>query len=238
MRTLPVDGGGDTATASIPAAGLQAVVFDMDGLMLDTERIALECWTATATELGWELARETCLKLVGLDQHESRRVLLECLDERFPLAEVSARARVAYLARLRGEGIGLKPGLLELLDWLAARGVPVAVATSTRSELAREKLALAGIDRRFVTVACADQVGRGKPAPDVYLAAVERLAADPARCIALEDTDVGLRAAHGAGLRCIVVPDLRPPLPESEALAHAIVPSLREARALLAALLD
>src|SRR5690606_10599456 len=68
MRTLPVDGGGDTATASIPAAGLQAVVFDMDGLMLDTERIALECWTATATELGWELARETCLKLVGLDQ--------------------------------------------------------------------------------------------------------------------------------------------------------------------------
>ena len=134
MRGLAVPGGGEIVAARIPrAAGLQAVVFDMDGLMLDTERVALECWTTTAAELGWEIARETCLKLVGLDRHESRKLLLECLDVNFPLAEVSARARIAYLARLRGEGIGLKPGLLELLDWLAAHDVQVAVATSTAS---------------------------------------------------------------------------------------------------------
>ena len=238
MRALVVEDSGIPAAAAAPAAaGLQAVVFDMDGLMLDTERVALECWTATAAELGWEIARETFVKLVGLDQQESRKVLLECLGDSFPLAEVSARARISYLARLR-EGIPLKPGLLALLDWLALRRIRVAVATSTRSDLAREKLALAGIDRRFVTVACADEVGRGKPAPDVYLAAVGRLEVDPARCIALEDTDVGLRAAHGAGLRCILVPDLRPPLPEYEPLAHAIVPSLREAQPLIEAMLD
>lgn len=205
--------------------------------MLDTERVALECWIASAAEAGWQITRETCLAMVGLDQRASQKVLLDCYDETFPMTEISERARVQYLARLRGEGIALKPGLIELLDWLAARRVRVAVATSTKNDLALEKLALAGIRDRFETVACADHVGRGKPAPDVYRAAVERIGLEPARCIALEDSDIGLRAAHGAGLRCIVVPDLRPPSPEYLALAHAVVPSLRDAHRLIVEML-
>ena len=156
---------------------------------------------------------------------------------KFPLAEVSARGRERYLQRLRGEGVAVKPGLVPLLDWLAERDVPVAVATSTQHALALEKLALAGLRERFETIVCGDQVPKGKPAPDVYREAVARIDADPARCIALEDSEIGLRAAHAAGLTCIVVPDLLPPSPEYEPLAHAIVPSLREARALLDAML-
>lgn len=215
----------------------QAVVFDMDGLMIDTERVALECWIESARVFGWEISRETCLSLVGLGQRESRQALLDRMGGKFPLAEVSARGRERYLQRLRGEGVAVKPGLVPLLDWLAERDVPVAVATSTQHALALEKLALAGLRERFETIVCGDQVPKGKPAPDVYREAVARIDADPARCIALEDSEIGLRAAHAAGLTCIVVPDLLPPSPEYEPLAHAIVPGLREARALLDAML-
>ncbi|MFO1300454.1 MAG: HAD family phosphatase [Burkholderiaceae bacterium] len=215
----------------------RAVVFDMDGLMIDTERVALECWIESARVFGWEISRETCLSLVGLGQRESRQALLDRMGGKFPLAEVSARGRERYLQRLRSEGVAVKPGLVPLLDWLAEREVPVAVATSTQHALALEKLALAGLRERFDTIVCGDQVPRGKPAPDVYREAVARIDADPARCIALEDSEIGLRAAHAAGLACIVVPDLLPPSPEYEPLAHAIVPSLREAHILLDALL-
>lgn len=216
----------------------RAVVFDMDGLMIDTERVALECWIESARVFGWEISRETCLALVGLGQRESRQALLDRMGGKFPLAEVSARGRERYLQRLRGEGVAVKPGLIPLLDWLDARHVPMAVATSTQHALALEKLALAGLTERFATVVCGDQVPKGKPAPDVYREAIARIDVDPARCIALEDSEIGLRAAHAAGLTCIVVPDLLPPSPECEPLAHAIVPSLGDAQALVAGLLE
>ncbi|MCZ7559046.1 MAG: HAD family phosphatase [Burkholderiaceae bacterium] len=216
----------------------RAVVFDLDGLMVDTERIALECWIESARTFGWEITRETCLALVGIDSRESRQVLLDRMGGSFPMSEVSARGRVRYLERLRGEGVQAKPGLIELLDWLDARAVPMAVATPTQQELALEKLALAGLRERFETIVGGDQVPRGKPAPDVYREAIARIGAEPAHCIALEDSEIGLRAAHAAGATCIVVPDLLPPSPEYEPLAHAIVPSLREARELLAAMLS
>lgn len=218
--------------------GHRAVVFDLDGLMVDTERIALECWIESARTFGWEITRETCLALVGIDSRESRQVLLDRMGGSFPMSEVSARGRVRYLERLRGEGVQVKPGLVELLDWLAARAVPVAVATSTQQELALEKLALAGLRERFETIVGGDQVPRGKPAPDVYREAIARIGAEPAHCVALEDSEIGLRAAHAAGATCIVVPDLMPPSPAYEPLAHAIVPSLREARGLLATMLS
>ncbi|MCC6173622.1 MAG: HAD family phosphatase, partial [Gammaproteobacteria bacterium] len=139
----------------------RAVVFDLDGLMVDTERIALECWLESARVMGWEISRETCLALVGLGQRESRQALLDRMGGKFPLTEVSARGRERYLQRLRGEGVGLKPGLVELLDWLAGRAVPTAVATSTQHALAMEKLALAGLAERFTIVVGGDQVPQG-----------------------------------------------------------------------------
>lgn len=218
-------------------SGFRAVVLDMDGLMLDTERIAVECWLESASVSGWEIPRETLLAMIGLDHRASRQKLLDAGGRRFPLEEVSKRGRVRYLERLRGEGVGLKPGIVELLDWLDAREVPKAVATSTMYELAQEKLELAGLRGRFGTIVCGDQVPKTKPAPDVYLAAARQLGFDPRACIALEDSDVGLRAAHEAGLACIVVPDMQLPREEYAGLAHAVVQSLEEARPVIESLL-
>lgn len=218
-------------------SGFRAVVLDMDGLMLDTERIAVECWIESARVSGWEISRETCLAMVGLDHRASRQKLLDAGGRSFPLDEVSKRGRLRYLERLRGEGVGLKPGIVELLDWLDTHGVPKAVATSTMCELAIEKLTLAGIRDRFETIVCGDQVEKTKPAPDVYLDATGRIGFDPRLCIALEDSDTGLRAAHAAGLACIVVPDMREPSPEYRALAHTVVPTLADARRVVARLL-
>lgn len=218
--------------------GFRAVVLDMDGLMLDTERIAVECWIESARVSGWEISRETCLTMVGLDHRASRQKLLDAGGRSFPLDEVSKRGRVRYLERLRSEGVLLKPGIVELLDWLDARGVPKAVATSTMCELAHEKLSLAGLRDRFETIVCGDQVPKTKPAPDVYLAATAELGFDPRTCIALEDSDTGLRAAHGAGLACIVVPDMMPPRAEYAGLAHTVVESLEEARGVIERLLQ
>lgn len=221
----------------MPTRTFRAVVLDMDGLMLDTERVAVECWIESARIAGWEISTETCLAMVGLDSRASRQVLLDAHGGRFPLDEVSKRGRVRYLERLRSEGIGLKPGIVELLDWLASRSVPIAVATSTKCELAMEKLALAGLRERFGVVVCGDQVARTKPAPDVYASATAQLAIDAAQCVALEDSEVGLRAAHAAGLACIVVPDLLEPSAQYRALAHAIVPTLADARPIVERLL-
>ncbi|HEY0879430.1 MAG TPA: HAD family phosphatase [Zeimonas sp.] len=217
--------------------GFRAVILDMDGLMLDTERVAVECWIESARVSGWEISRETCLAMVGLDHRASRQKLLDAGGRSFPLDEVSRRGRARYLERLRSEGVGLKPGIVELLDWLDARGVPKAVATSTMCELAHEKLALAGLRERFETIVCGDQVPKTKPAPDVYLAATAQLGLEPGACIALEDSDTGLRAAYEAGLACIVVPDMMAPRAEYAALAHSVVASLEEARAVIQRLL-
>lgn len=218
-------------------AAYRAVVLDMDGLMLDTERVAVECWIESARVSGWEISRETCLAMVGLDHRASRQALLDVGGRTFPLDEVSKRGRVRYLERLRDEGVALKPGLIELLDWLDARAVPTAVATSTMFELAMEKLTRAGIRDRFETIVCGDQVAKTKPAPDVYLDATGRIGIDPRHCIALEDSDTGLRAAHAAGLACIVVPDMREPSTQYREMAHAVVPTLDDAQRLVARLL-
>jgi len=233
---------------SVRSVSRRAVILDMDGLMIDTERIAVECWIESAHRSGWEISRETCLAMVGMDDRASRVRLLQAEGGHagdghsgtggpFPLEEISARARVRYRQRLNDEGIGLKPGIIELLDWLDASGIPKAVATSTIAEMAQEKLVLSGLRNRFHTIVCGDQVAKTKPAPDIYLEAAAQLGQTASACIALEDSDVGLRAAHAAGLACIVVPDLQPLRPQYAGLAHTIVRNLDEAQTVVQQLL-
>lgn len=211
----------------------EAVIFDMDGLMLDSERAITGCLVQAAAELGEAIPEDYWLGMVGTGDTACRRML----DERVGTAR--AQALLARCNDLYGAvvtaGVPHRPGIVELLDWLAAVALPRAVATSTRRVLALRKLRSAGLLDRFAAVCTRSDVLRPKPAPDVYLLAAHTLGADPARCVVLEDSPTGVRAALAAGMTPIQVPDLLAPDAEVRALGHRIVASLHDARELLQA---
>lgn len=220
-----------------PVAPLQAmpaaVLFDMDGLMLDSERAITDCLAQAAGEGGHDLPHALWLSMVGTGSDECRRRLVERLGEA-PADALLDRAHALYDARVEA-GVPHRPGLVALLDWLQAQRLPRAVATSTERSLALRKLRTAGLLDRFDAVCSASEVASPKPAPDVYLLAAQRLGVAPAQCLVLEDSPTGVRAALAAGMTVIQVPDLLAPDAQVRALGHRIVASLVEVRALLQA---
>lgn len=211
-----------------------AVIFDMDGLMLDTERIALACWDQAARIHGYELDPAIGLGMVGLNTRDCVRWVKQVLGDDFPMEEINVTSRELYHAELDRE-TPLKPGLLPLLNWLQAERIPLAVATSTRHEWALKKLNKAGIIDFFHGMVCGDQVSQGKPHPEIFLAAAERIGVIPAQCVVLEDSDPGVRGATAAGMRVIQVPDVKPPSDEVRGFGHPIVASLSDVQAQLQA---
>ena len=210
-----------------------AVVFDMDGLMLDSERAINACMARAARELGHDLPDALWLAMVGRGEAVCRAMLAGRVGEDAADA-LLARSGALYDA-VAAAGIDHRPGIVELLRLLVARGIPRAVATSTRRPLAIAKLRAAGLLDYFDAVCTSSDVARPKPAPDVYLLAAERLGVEPARCLVLEDSPTGVRAALAAGMTPVQVPDMLAPDEEVRALGHRIVASLAEAQRLLEA---
>ena len=208
----------------------RAVVFDMDGLLIDSERAILECWRATAAAQSLALDDSVWLSMVGL--HEAG--CAELLDRRLGVEQAARLTRACHgeYDRRVAEGLPLKAGARALLQDLFDLDVPMAVATSTRGERARLKLASTGLDRYFSHVVTSSDVAQAKPAPDLYLLAAERLGIAPRDCIALEDSEYGVRAASAAGIRVIQVPDLVPASELSRSLA-TVVSSIGDARPLI-----
>jgi HAD superfamily hydrolase (TIGR01509 family) len=215
---------------------LQAVIFDMDGLMLDTERIAWIAWQRAASDWGFTLSKETFTALIGLTVPDSNAVLQEAFGPEFPVKEARRRRQHYYEAHIQAHGIDLKPGLLTLLARLERRHLPKAVASSTAREGVIHKLRVTGLTGRFEALVGGDEVKRGKPSPDIFLAAADRLGIAPPHCMVLEDSEPGIQAAHAAGMRPVMVPDFKEPSPETASLAHAVLPSLRDVVPLLDAL--
>ncbi len=212
-----------------------AVIFDMDGLMIDSERVSIACWSQAAQELGLPFPDGFWLRMVGLGDRDCERLLLQTVTDE-QVAALFARCHDLYEARTL-QGLPLRPGILEILQLLHDHGVARAVATSTRQPRASCKLAAAGLLPFFEVVVTSSDVSHPKPAPDIYLLAAQKLGKDPARCLALEDSPAGIRAAVSAGMTAIQVPDLVHPDEELRALGHRIVDSLLDARALLMPLL-
>ena len=202
-----------------------AAIFDMDGLLLDSERVIMQAWLSSAREQRLVLSEPDFLQVVGCGAQESRERLSKLLGGAAGFQLVRDRAR-AKLAAQSGVVFPLKPGALRLLGLLRARGVPCAVASSTFVDEVRCRLAKVGVLDYFQALAGGDEVSRSKPDPDVYLLAAERLRVPPLRCLAFEDSDHGARAAHQAGLRVVMVPDLK--AREFDA-AYMQLPSLEEA---------
>lgn len=223
-------GSGGVAPLPFPPA---AVIFDMDGLMLDSERAINACMERAAHELGHALPGTLWLQMVGGNEPLCRRLLSAHIGEAGAVALLQ-RAEGLYDA-VADAGIDHRPGIVDVLELLVARGIPRAVATSTRRPLAMRKLAAAGLLPYFGAVCTSSDVALPKPAPDVYLLAASRLGVEPPHCLVLEDSPTGVRAALAAGMLPIQVPDLLEPDAETRALRHRIVGSLAEVQRLLEA---
>lgn len=205
-----------------------AVIFDMDGLMLDSERALLGCLEHSARAQGFEVPRSLLLSLIGSSDAATRQRLGDALGR-----ERTDALLAASYARYEGiveAGVPHRPGIIELLELLVQHQLPRAVATATRQPLASRKLEAAGLLSYFNAVATSTEVAHSKPAPDIYLLAARKLGVDPARCLALEDSPTGVRAALAAGMTTVQVPDLLAPDEQVRALGHRIVDSLHEVR--------
>lgn len=216
--------------AALPARP-RAVIFDMDGLMLDSERALLGCLEYTAREHGYEVPRSLLLSLIGSSDATTRQRLGDALG----MERTDALLSASY-ARYDGivqAGVPHRPGIIELLELLRAYEVPRAVATATRQPLASRKLEAAGLLHYFDAVATSSEVAHSKPAPDIYLLAASKLGIDPRHCLALEDSPTGVRAALAAGMTTFQIPDLLAPDDEVRGLGHRIVDSLHDVRRLL-----
>ena len=209
-----------------------AVLFDMDGLMIESERALLQCWREASQELGLEIEDALWLSFVGLSDRACHELLRARIGDEDTLQALLQGLQVRYDAHVEA-GLPLKTGVLELLALLEERGIPRAVVTSTRRERALQKLTSTGLLPHFHEVVAGNEVQHTKPAPDIYLLAAQRLGVTPALCVVLEDSVPGVRAALAAGMTPIQVPDLVIPDDAVRALGHRIVDSLVHARALI-----
>lgn len=212
---------------------LHAVIFDMDGLMLDTERIYHHTWRIAGAELGYPFSDELLHGTTGRTFSDCYRLLRQTLGEGFPLTEFQQLWPRHWRRYVEQHGILQKPGLAELLDLLEEYAIPKAVATSTTYDEALFTLRAGGIADRFRVIVTGDQIKQGKPAPDIFLEAARRLQVTPQRCLALEDSEAGVLAATAAGMVTIMVPDTQQPSAAVAARARHVFPSLHEVRQLI-----
>lgn len=212
----------------------KAVIFDMDGLLLDSEVLYRDAMIATAAARGYEMPLELFLRMVGLPGAGSRVVLNDHYGPDFDVDALwdGTSERFYGLAK---ELLCLKAGVVEILDTLDELNLPRAIATSSRHQDVEHHLEHTGLTGRFHAIVAQGDYPRGKPDPAPFLTAAARLGVDPAHCLALEDSHNGVRAASGAGMMTIMVPDLLRPTEEIEALCLRISESLHEVEALVRA---
>ncbi|MBZ9649172.1 HAD family phosphatase [Sphingobium sp. 3R8] len=213
---------------------VRAVIFDMDGTLLDTEAAHRRAFAQTGDAIGWPMADDLLLSMVGIHRDENERMLAAHLGPHFPLARFYADSDALFEAAVEA-GIPLRPGARLLLDHLAQAGIPMALATSTAAPYAQQRLEKSGLLHYFDVVVTRSDVDQPKPHPEPYLLAARLLGVDPVHCVAVEDSHAGVRSATAAGIATVMVPDLLPSTEELTLACAQILPSLTDLRDLLLA---
>lgn len=205
---------------------VKAVIFDMDGLILDTEKLLVKYWCQAANEAGFPMQREHALNIRSLHRKFAIPYLQGLFGEEFDYVRIRNRRMELMTEALAENGPELKKGVRELLAFLKEQGIASAIATATDYERTKDYLGRVGIFEQFDRIVCATMVEYGKPRPDIYLYAAQQLGLLPSECMALEDSPNGVRSAAAAGCVTVMVPDLTQPDEELASLIHAKADSL------------
>ncbi|MCL2402762.1 MAG: HAD family phosphatase [Coriobacteriia bacterium] len=210
----------------------KAIIFDMDGVIFNTEVIARRLWREVFIEYGYEFSDETYKRLIGLPMHASYQLLTEIYGKGLPIEEMAKKQDTLWQKTTSGKKTELKSGVFEILDFLKSHEVPCAVGSSTYHDEVEERLKINGLRDYFDVVVGGDYVEHAKPAPDIFLKCAEYLNVQPADCLVIEDSKNGLIAANAAGIPAVMIPDLIP-ADEVDDLEFVMYVSLRELEELL-----
>lgn len=212
---------------------ISAVIFDMDGVIFDTEKLGSILWKKASEEFGYPITDEVYKETIGVNIKETERIFKKYLGDNYPFDEIYKRKIQLTEDHIEKNGLPIKTGLFELLEFLEDKKVPKAIATSTERERALYLLKKADIDKRFEVIVCGDEVEKSKPEPDIFLLASQKLTVKPQECIVLEDSDNGILAAYRAGMIPILVLDYNTPSSETLQRAYKVFNSLLEVREFL-----
>ena len=209
---------------------IECVIFDMDGLILDTERLSLKSWQRVLKKYDRVMTLEIYTTLIGITYKSAVDKLLEIYGQELPIAEIYAEKNMDMLKFIHDNGVPVKPGIYELLDFLVERNYKLALATSTSREKAMILLESAGIKDKFSVMVFGDEIVNSKPDPEIFLKAAEKLGVNPEKCIVLEDSPAGIEAAYRAEMKGINIPDLKMPDEQIQKFAYKIFDSLLDVR--------
>ncbi len=200
----------------------------MDGLMFDTETLTYELQKPILKEWGVDYTLDWYKQTIGKRSEDIVQMFKELCGDEFDFEAFRVQCRKAYQKYTDEFGVPIKDGLFELLDFLKSKGIKTALCTSTTESSATRTLRISGTLPYFDELVCAEDVERGKPYPDPFLKAAEKLGLNPGECMALEDSINGIKSAYTAGMITVMIPDLIEPTEEIKPMCYRIVPSLNE----------
>lgn len=212
----------------------QAVVFDMDGIIFDSEKLVIGCWKEVARKYGVPDIEAACQECLGVNATNTRQKFLNRYGQDFPYDTYKKEMSQLFHSRYDGGRLPMKTGVVELLTYLKEQGKKIGLASSTRKVVVEQELKDARILSFFDVVIGGDMVTKSKPEPEIFLRACQELGVEPGEAFAIEDSYNGIRAAAAGKLRALMVPDLMPPTQEMQELAEQILDTLLDVKEYLA----
>lgn len=204
----------------------KTVVFDMDGVIFDTEQMVLSCWKVLAGKYQLEGIEEVFRQCIGTNLQETEQIVKRAYGSDFPFEKFRKESSELFAKKQMESGIPVKCGTRQLLSYLKVNNYQIGLATSTRREKAEAELEEAGLLRFFHEIVCGDEIERSKPNPEIYQKVCQKLGVSPEDAYAIEDSFHGVESAYRAGMKVFMVPDLLEPDDRIREMAQDIYPSL------------